>query len=85
MAFFDHSTICLAYAPEYAVFSIDTMTAADVMTPIQATTSMTGMGAFSGLTGYMTLGLASKPKPTALRLSDAEAIIAKESGWSLIG
>lgn len=79
MAFFDHSAICLAYAPEYAVFSVNTMVAVDVVTSTQTAATMTGMGAFSGLSGYMTLGLGSKPKPTALRLSDKEVMIAKES------
>lgn len=79
MSFFDHSTICLAYAPEYAVFSVTTMTAVDVSTPTQAAATTSVGGAFSGLSGYMTLGLGSKPKPTALRLSDKETVIAKES------
>lgn len=79
MVFFDHSTICLAYAPGYAVFTVDTMIAVDVATPTQPVATMTGMSAFSGLSGYMTLGLGSKPKPTALRLSDKEVMIVKES------
>ena len=79
MSFFDHSTICLAYAPEYAVFSVATMAAVDVSTPTQTTATTSVGGAFSGLSGYMTLGLGSKPKPTALRLSDKETVIAKES------
>ncbi|KAF7985633.1 hypothetical protein HWV62_2139 [Athelia sp. TMB] len=79
MSFFDHSTICLAYAPEYAVFSVTTMTAVDVSMPTQAAATTSVGGAFSGLSGYMTLGLGSKPKPTALRLSDKETVIAKEN------
>lgn len=80
MSFFDHRTICLAYPPtDYAVFSLEKLTAIDVVTPLQATTSMPGMGAFTGITGYMTLGLGAKPKPGLLRLSEIEAIVAKDS------
>jgi hypothetical protein len=80
MAFFDHSTISVAYSPtEYAVFSIEKLTAIDVALPSQATTSMAGMGAFAGLTGYMTLGLGTKPRSAVLRLSDTEALVAKDS------
>jgi hypothetical protein len=85
MAFFDHHTICLAYSPtEYAVFSVENLTASDVNTSVQATTSMPGMGAFTGLTGYMTLGLGAKPKSVVLRLSESEALIVKD-GESLTG
>lgn len=80
MAFFDHFTICLAYSPtEYAVFSVEKLIATDVAMPLQATTSMAGMGAFAGLTGYMTLGLGAKPKSEVLRLSDTETLVAKDS------
>lgn len=80
MAFFDHYTICLAYSPtDYTVFSVDKLTTTDVTTPVQATTSMAGMGAFTGLTGYMTLGLGAKPKPEVQRLSEQEVLIAKDS------
>jgi Vam6/Vps39-like protein vacuolar protein sorting-associated protein 39 len=78
MAFFDHFTICLAYPTEYATFSMEKLTTTDVAIPVQATTSA-GMGAFAGLTGYMTLGLGAKPKPAVLRLSDTEALIMKDS------
>jgi Vam6/Vps39-like protein vacuolar protein sorting-associated protein 39 len=80
MAFLDHSTISVAYSPtEYAVFSIERLTATDVALPSLATTSMAGMGAFAGLTGYMTLGLGTKPRSGVLRMSDTEALVAKDS------
>lgn len=83
MAFFDHHTISLAYSPtEYAVFSVDKLSTTEVTTPIQATTSMTGMGAFTGLTGYMTLGLGTKTKSIVLRLSESEVLIPKDSKLS---
>jgi hypothetical protein len=40
---------------------------------------MAGMGALTGLTGYMTLGLGAKPKPGVIRLNDDEALIIKDS------
>jgi len=80
MAFFDHSAICFAYSPtEYAVFSVEKLTATEVILPLQPTISMAGMGAFAGLTGYMTLGLGAKLKSEVIRLSDTEVLIAKES------
>lgn len=86
MAFFDHHTISLAYSPtEYAVFSVDKLTTTEVTTPIQATTSVTGMGAFTGLTGYMTLGLGAKAKSIVLRLSESEVLIPKDSRFKLKG
>ena len=80
MAFFDHDIICLGYSPtEYAVFALEKLTVTEIVTPAQATTALTGMGAFSGLSGYMTLGLGAKPKPGILRLSETEVVIVKDS------
>lgn len=58
------------------MFSASERTTLDVITPIPATTSM---GAFSGLTGYMTLGLGFKAKPGLVRVSDTEVLIVKDS------
>ena len=75
--FLDSDNACFAYSPtDYALFSITKLTTLDVTTPIPATTSM---GAFSGLTGYMTLGLGARAKPGLVRLSDTEALIVKDS------
>ena len=57
----------------------------DVTTPI-ATASSTnsigmGMGALSGLGGYMTLGLGAKAKPNVINVNDDEALISKDSKW----
>lgn len=80
MTFFDHDIICLGYSPtEYAVFALEKLTVTEIVTPAQATTTITGMGAFSGLSGYMTLGLGAKPKPGILRLSETEVVIVKDS------
>lgn len=75
--FLDSDNVCFAYSStEYAVFSISKLTTLDVTTPIPASVSM---GAFSGLSGYMTLGLGAKAKPGLVRLSDTEALIVKDS------
>ncbi|OJA17786.1 hypothetical protein AZE42_06585, partial [Rhizopogon vesiculosus] len=83
VVFIDSDTICFAYsATEYCVFSISERTTLDVITPIPATTSM---GAFSGLTGYMTLGLGAKAKPGLMRLGNTEALIVKDNQGFVIG
>lgn len=52
--------------------------------PISPTTSGTGisnmgMGALSGLGGYMTLGLGAKQKPCLVQISETEVLVAKDS------
>lgn len=80
ISFLDHETACFAYSPtEYAMFSTSAMSATDISTPLPLTTSASAMGAFTGLTGYMTLGLIAKPKPSVIRISDSEVLIAKDS------
>lgn len=67
----------MAYAAtEYAIFSIPTMTATDIVTPMPTTAST---GTFGGLAGYMTLGLGAKAKPGVIQMSDSEVLIARES------
>ena len=78
-------TIAFAYSlTEHAIFSLKTMTTVEITLP--ATTTTTGMGAFSGLAGYMTLGLGAKAKPSLLTIKESEVLIVKDSesrrGWS---
>lgn len=40
--------------------------------------SNVGMGAFTGLGGYMTLGLGSKLRPCVTNVGDAQVLIAKD-------
>lgn len=66
------------------------MTTSDISFPITAGTSAAsigsiGMSAFSGLGGYMTLGLGAKAKPNALRVNDTEFLIAKERKFDARG
>ena len=82
ISFLNPDTACFAYSPtEYAVFSLSTMSAVDIITPLPTTTSagVGAMGALSGLTGYMTLGLGAKPKPTAVHTGKSEVLITKDS------
>ncbi|KAG0694684.1 vacuolar sorting protein 39 domain 1-domain-containing protein [Suillus ampliporus] len=84
VVFLDSDNVCFAYSPtEYALFSISKLTTLDITTPISASAS--SMGAFSGITGYMTLGLGSRAKPGLVRLSDTEALIVKDNQGFIIG
>lgn len=78
MTFMNDETIAFAYSlNEHAVFSLKTLTLVDITLP--ATTTTTAMGAFSGLTGYMTLGLGAKVKPSLLTVKESEVLIVKDS------
>lgn len=71
-------SIAFAYSnTEHAIFSLKTMTAVEITLP--STTTTTAMGAFSGLTGYMTLGLGAKAKPSLLTTKESEVLIVKDS------
>ncbi|KAJ7510485.1 hypothetical protein B0H11DRAFT_1190833 [Mycena galericulata] len=86
ISFLDQNTACFAYSPtEYAVFSIPMMSATEVSVPLPGTGVGTGMGAFTGLGGYMTLGLGAKPKPGAIRISESETLILKDNEGIFIG
>jgi hypothetical protein len=78
MTFINDETIAFAYSlTEHAIFSLKTKAPVDITLPTATTT--TGMSAFSGLTGYMTLGLGAKSKPSLLTTKESEVLIAKDS------
>ena len=81
MVFIDPDTICFGYMPvDYAIFSLKTRVTTEVTIPTHVGASVStgmGMGALSGLGGY--IGLGSKPKPCVLTISEGEALIAKDS------
>lgn len=80
MTFLNNDTICFAYSlTEHALFSISTLVATDLVFPASTTVTATAMGAFTGLTGYMSLGLGAKSKPCVVTLNDSEALVAKDS------
>lgn len=80
ISFINEDSACFAYSPtEYAIFSFTTMTATDVMLPPTTVAATTTMGAFTGLSGYMTLGLGAKPKPAACQINSEEALVVKDS------
>lgn len=73
----DNDLACFGYsATEYAVFSLSRMTVTDVAMPVPLSGPS---GAFTGLSGYMTLGLGAKSKPGAVRLNQDETLIIKDS------
>ncbi len=81
----DGETLCWGHTPtDYCVTALKTSITVDVTTPIATVTSGSsistmGIGAFSGLGGYMTLGLGVKAKPNVSNVNDNEALIAKDS------
>ena len=85
MSFFDDQTLCLGYTPtDYVLYSISTRSTTEIVTPVSGPTSSTsiggmGMGALSGLGGY--IGLGAKAKPSCFKVNDTEGLIAKESEW----
>ncbi|KAF9468180.1 vacuolar sorting protein 39 domain 1-domain-containing protein [Collybia nuda] len=86
ISFLNEDAVCFAYSPtDYSMFSTSTMTATEISTPLPITTSATAMGALSGLTGYMTLGLGAKAKPAVVRISDSEVLIAKDNEGTFVG
>jgi hypothetical protein len=80
MSFMNADTVAFAYSlTEHAIFSLKTMTTVDITLPSTTAAAAAGMGAFSGLTGYMTLGLGSKAKPSLLTIKESEVLIVKDS------
>ncbi|KAF9236310.1 hypothetical protein BU15DRAFT_89236 [Melanogaster broomeanus] len=84
VAFMDPFHVCLAYpATEYAIFSLEDSTTVDVATPAPIPTASSstglGMGAFSGLSGYMSLGRGKAVKPGLVRVGEGEVVVVKEN------
>jgi len=80
--FLNKDTACFAYSPtEYAIFSISTMSAVEIVTPLPLTGSGTAMNALTGLTGYMTLGLGAKAKPSVVQVGDSEILVGKDGEY----
>ncbi|KAH9856486.1 hypothetical protein C2E23DRAFT_865919 [Lenzites betulinus] len=91
MTFVNSELLCWGYTPtEYCLTSLKTSTTVDVSTPITTASSTgsigtMGMGALSGLGGYMTLGLGAKAKPCVAGLNETEALIAKDNNGFVVG
>jgi hypothetical protein len=76
----NQDTVCFGYSQtEFVIFSLQSFTATEISTPLPASSSATGMGALTGLTGYMTLGLGAKAKPGVVQIGESETMIAKDS------
>ena len=77
-------TIAFAYLlAKHAISSLKTMTPVEIALP--STMTAIGMGAFSGLTGYMTLGLGPKAKPSLLTINESEVPIVKDNAPAKVG
>ncbi|KAI0787910.1 hypothetical protein C8Q74DRAFT_1366714 [Fomes fomentarius] len=91
ITFVNGETLAWGHTPtDYCVTSLKTSTTVDISTPIPTTTSGTamsamGIGAFSGLGGYMTLGLGAKAKPNVINVSESEALITKDNTGLIVG
>jgi hypothetical protein len=82
IVFLNQDTACFAYSPtEYAIFSIPTMSAVEIVTPLPLTGPGTAMNALTGLTGYMSLGRGAKAKPAMAQVADSEVLLAKDSEY----
>ncbi|KAI0749549.1 vacuolar sorting protein 39 domain 2-domain-containing protein [Daedaleopsis nitida] len=89
ITFMNGETLCWGHTPtDYCLTSLKTSATVDVITPVPTTTSLgsgMGMGALSGLGGYMTLGLGAKAKPNVIHVSENEALIAKDNNGYMVG
>ncbi|KAF9064436.1 hypothetical protein BDP27DRAFT_1230507 [Rhodocollybia butyracea] len=86
ITFMNNDLVCFAYsATEYAVFSISKITVAEVAMTLPASGPTSTMGAFTGLSGYMTLGLGAKSKPGVVKLNDDSTLIVKDNEGIIIG
>ncbi|KAH9926823.1 hypothetical protein B0H21DRAFT_138019 [Amylocystis lapponica] len=91
MVFLSLDDICFGYSPtEYAMFSLKTSITTELANPVSPTTSgagigSMGMGALSGLGGYMSLGLGVKAKPCVVAINEKEALVAKDNSGIFVG
>ncbi|EIN04044.1 hypothetical protein PUNSTDRAFT_93504 [Punctularia strigosozonata HHB-11173 SS5] len=95
MTFVNDETICLGYPhPDFAMFNVTTMTVVDFTFPPTASTSVPGisnvsvgkgigMGAISGLGGY--IGLGAKVKPQVVRINDNEVLVGRDNAGIFFG
>ncbi|KAF9266470.1 hypothetical protein L218DRAFT_956243 [Marasmius fiardii PR-910] len=86
ISFIDDDHACFAYpANEYAIFSFDKLTTTEVTMPLPAAGAPSTMGALTGLTGYMTLGLGAKAKPGVVHLNGNDTLILRDNEGIMIG
>lgn len=84
ITFLNSEVVCLAYEADYVLFSLDSMSMIEIYSAPTTTKSGTGIGnvgisAFTGLGGYMTLGLGSKLRPCLTNVGDENVLIVKDS------
>lgn len=84
IAFLNSEVVCLAYEADYVLFSLNSMSIIEIYSAPTTTKSGAGIGnvgmsAFTGLGGYMTLGLGSKLRPCLTNVGDENVLIVKDS------
>ncbi|KAF9509816.1 hypothetical protein BS47DRAFT_1411338 [Hydnum rufescens UP504] len=91
MAFCNPQMLVLAYGPaDHAIVYLNTMSVAELSFPSTSSANAglgmakVGMGALTGLGGYMGLGVKAN-KPSVIQLGDGEALVTKESTSTFIG
>lgn len=60
------------------------MSVSEITLPLPVSASGSAMNAFSGLSGYMTLGLGAKAKPALVQVSESEVLLAKDGKQNLV-
>ncbi|GJJ08147.1 hypothetical protein Clacol_002355 [Clathrus columnatus] len=87
IAFVNSNIVCLSYTQtEQVMLSLDKMEIVEIELPITNPATNLGMGAFSGLGGYMTLGLGAKErKPAVVGLEKDEVLVPKDNTGQILG
>ncbi|CCL98167.1 uncharacterized protein FIBRA_00161 [Fibroporia radiculosa] len=91
IAFLGTDVLCFGYSvSDYALFSLRTSTMTELTMPVASAPSVSGisnmgMGALSGLGGYMTLGLGTKTRPCVIRVQEGEVLVAKDNNGVIVG
>ncbi|KAI0267682.1 hypothetical protein BC834DRAFT_923439 [Gloeopeniophorella convolvens] len=87
ITFVTSDVVCLAYEADHILFSLDSMSTIDIASAPTTGKSGAGMGmgALTGLGGYMTLGLGTKLKPCVTNVGDSEVLMAKDNVGLFVG
>lgn len=91
VVFSTSTTLVLSYAQtDHVLLKLPMMSTTEIALPApppaQGSTGIgaMGMGAFSGLGGYMTLGLGAKAKPAVYKVSDDGEFVVLKDGGSIV-
>lgn len=79
--------LCMAYSTtEHVLFSLETMSASELTLPSASASAASaignmGMGALTGLGGYMSLAMGAKVKPVLLKMEDGVVLVPRDSQY----